>query len=146
MEKRTEYKIHFELFNKFVNESLKYNTTGITRKKGDEIIEAIKKINQKLKIFDPKLKKRIQDRKFEINAIGELVVNDKKVVYMEDYFEKIWEIHSVGVKHPGITLTTSEINKRYSCIPRPAIEYFIKECSTCKSKHTKVSFMSSLIP
>jgi hypothetical protein len=57
------------------------------------IKEAIKKVASNRKI-DPAVKKRIKSRGFSLNDQDELLCNNLPVVFMENFFEKINEIHS----------------------------------------------------
>ena len=117
---------HEDLVVKFINDYFrdKPNTTALNKKQGDILIAAIKSINQNEKT-DPKLKRRIKSRIFTLNDKEELLCDNRPVVYIENYFDKINEIHS-DMGHPGITKTFDQINLQYGCIPRTIVEYHIK--------------------
>jgi hypothetical protein len=139
---------HERLVNQFIDEYFKSkpNTTGLTKAQGDIIVSAIKtiEINQQNsptkqpKKVDPAIKKRIKNRNFTINEKDELLCSNVPVVYMDNYFEKINEIHS-KMGHPGVTKTVDQIHLQFSCIPRVVVEYYIKVCSKCNLKKRQAS-------
>ena len=135
-------KTHEELVNKFVSEYFKDkpNSTGLTRAQGDLIIAALKSIANNEKT-DASLKKRIKKINFSLNDNGELYCENKPVVFMENFFDKLNEIHS-DMGHPGVTKTTDTVNLAYSCVPRVVIEYHIKTCSICnlRQRQVKIQF------
>ena len=60
-----------------------------------------------------------------MNDQDEFLRNDQPIVFMENHFEKINEIHS-DMGHPGVSQTNEQIHLQYSCFPRAVIEYHIK--------------------
>ena len=101
---------HERLVNQFIDEYFKSkpNTTGLNKTQGEMIKESIKKIASNEKT-DPAVKKRIKTRGFSLNDQDELLCNNLQVVFMENYFEKINEIHSdmghSDMGHPGHTIS-----------------------------------------
>ena len=135
---------HERLVNQFIDAYFKTkpNSTGLNKVQGEMIKEAIKKVASNQKI-DPAVKKRIKTRGFSLNDQDELLCNNLPVVFMENYFEKINDIHS-DMGHPGVTKTNDQIHLQYSCIPRAVIEYHIKTCSICNLRKRQVHSLKAI--
>ncbi len=136
---------HEDLVNKYISDYFKDkpNTTGLNKKQGALLIDAIRSINQNQKI-DPTMRRRIKTRLYTINDKDELLCDNKPVIYIENYYEKINEVHS-DMGHPGVTKTFDQINLQYACLPRKIVEYHIKTCSICNLRQRQVNFNQTFI-
>ena len=78
-----------------------------------------------------------------MNDQDELLCNNLPVVFMENFFEKINEIHS-DMGHPGVTKTNDQIHLQESCNPRAVIEYHIKTNSKCNLRKRQVHCLKAI--
>ena len=117
----------------------KPNSTGLNKKQGEMLKSAIKSLENNEKI-EAGMKKRIKKRGFTLNEQDELLCDGSPVVFMENYYDKINEVHS-DMGHPVVQKSTAQINLQFSCIPRNVVEYHIKTCSICNLRRKQVIFL-----
>ena len=132
---------HERLVTKYIEDYFKDkpNTIGLNKMQGEMLKSSIKSLanNEKIK---PDLKKRIKKRGFTLNEHDVLLCDGLLVVFMEEYYDKINEVHS-DMGHPGVQKSAAQINLQYSCIPRNVVEYHIKTCSICNLRQKQVNIL-----
>ncbi len=103
----TQINNHEELFQIFIVKLKAIKNS--TREDGANIIDGIKKIYNR-ETVDQKLKKRIKNRKFSV--IDEKLYCDKiKVVYMEEIYDVLNNVHSIEGGHPGVVKTFNDLKE-----------------------------------
>jgi hypothetical protein len=116
-----------EEFLKVILEKKKSNGTGMTKDEAAEVIEALKKRQNKLEKIDSNMLRRLRNRKFSIEVInGDEVLHsdDKKCIMYEDMYAFLKRVHCDEMVHVGITKTDKFIKDQYSCVPREVIAAF----------------------
>ena len=95
------------------------------------------------KITDPNFKFYIKKNKFRIIKENGIEVlrkenSDKEnvpVAIKEDFFDLLYQIHSVQRGHCGVLETSHQVNLRYVGMPRKFISKFISLCPICNKKN-----------
>ena len=63
----------------------------------------------------------------------------KKIVYLEQFFEIIYDIHCIKRMHQGITKVYEQVCERYFGVPRIAVELFREYCYICDLNKKQMS-------
>lgn len=61
------------------------------------------------------------------------------IALKEDFFDILYQIHSVQRGHCGVNKTDHQLKIRYYGIPRQVINQFIKLCPICNLKMTQIT-------
>jgi hypothetical protein len=57
----------------------------------------------------------------------------RPVCYVEDFFNIISQNHVTAKGHLGLVQTRQQICLRFSCLPKPVITFFVRNCTACQS-------------
>ena len=58
-------------------------------------------------------------------------IESKKLVYLEEFFEILYDAHCIKRCHQGITKTFEYIQEQYTGFPKIIVAIFIKHCYIC---------------
>ncbi|CAF0974050.1 unnamed protein product [Brachionus calyciflorus] len=146
-ERKLAHKNAFEQFMKEQYDKEESTSLIIDRKKYDMIVSYLTETVEKP---DPCKKFHLKKQKFNIQIIDDqtkIYREFKKrnntmnlpVAVKEDYFEILYDIHSVQRGHIGINKMEHQLSIRYYGIPRFVLAQFIKFCPIYNLKHVQTS-------
>lgn len=149
METQNEIEInklkHKEVFEKFLNDFYKADTTTfiINQEKHDEIVRYLKNEVSKP---NPCFKHYVKKYKFSLQLDDNKVVlyRCKKninlpVAIKENFFDILYNIHSVRQGHVGINKVEHQLKLRYHDLKRRCVKEFIRLYSICNLKSVLIS-------
>ena len=79
--------------------------------------------------------------------LNQKIIESKRVAYLEEFFEIIYDAHCVKCMHQGITKTYEFIQAHYTGVPKVAVAAFRKFCFFCElniKKQTQSHFLSDI--
>jgi hypothetical protein len=117
-------------------------------KRAQKIIDILK---GRLPCPSPNFKYYIKKNKFNVQEINDQEVlhrtfstkdlpnQNLPIALKEDFFDILYQIHSVQRGHCGVNKTDHQLKIRYYGIPRQVINQFIKLCPICNLKMTQIT-------
>jgi hypothetical protein len=128
---------HKEQFDQWLLENYeKTNTSFVLKKKDyDEIRDNLTGVTP---ITDAQKRYVFKQKKYSLNSDGALCreIDNiiKQVVYLEQFFDVIYELHCIQRIHQGIKKTFDQVILRYVGITREIVAQFRKFCYVCDLK------------
>ena len=132
---------HKESFEKWLNSSYEKTNTSFVLKYTDVVY--IKEVLVGAKVIQDVNRRYTFKQKnyclFEGRLARTIDKLTKPVAYLEQFYELIYEIHSIKRGHQGIQKTFDQICLRYYGITRETVDQFRKTCYICNLNTKKTS-------
>lgn len=135
---------HKEIFEKWLNQEYNKRTTSkiMSQEKSKAIIDILKSSNEKNKENELQTKqdpnfKHFVKKKFQLlvdNGVETIYRSNRPVAIRENFFDILYNIHSLNNGHVGINKTYNLADTRYYGIPQVVVKKFINFCSICNCK------------
>jgi len=127
---------HKSQFEAWLHENYDKDSTSfvLNQKDYDEIKDVLKGVKT---IHDANKRFAFKKKKYKLidNVVHRLVEGEtKQIVYLEQFFEIIYEIHCIQPNHLGIQKTFNQIALSYIGVTREIVSKFRQFCHVCELK------------